>query len=43
VRESDMGNLDNLADLLGSQLAAHLHRKLGRTTKPGQVQRLEFK
>ncbi|MCA1738354.1 MAG: hypothetical protein LC740_05855, partial [Actinobacteria bacterium] len=26
-----MGNLDNLPYLLGSQLAAHPHRKLGRT------------
>src|SRR3712207_3927879 len=31
VRESDMGNLDDLPDLLSSQLAAPLHRKLGRT------------
>ncbi len=32
VREFDMGNLDNLLDLLGCQLALPLHRKLGRTT-----------
>ena len=31
VRESDMGNLDHLKDLLGRQLAAPLHQKLGRT------------
>jgi hypothetical protein len=28
VRESDMGNLDDLLDLLGYQLAAPVHRKL---------------
>jgi hypothetical protein len=38
VRESDMGNLDDLLDLVGCQLAAPPHRKLGRTTKQGQVQ-----
>src|SRR5215217_9016568 len=31
VRESDMGDLDDLLDLLGYQLAAPVHRKLGRT------------
>ena len=35
VRESDMGNLDNLLDLLGCQLALPLHRKLGRTVSGG--------
>jgi hypothetical protein len=38
VRESDMGNLDDLLDLLGCQLGAPLHRKLGRTAKAGQTQ-----
>jgi hypothetical protein len=38
VREFDMGNLDNLLDLLGCQLALPLHRKLGRTAKAGQTQ-----
>src|SRR5215211_1979887 len=36
VREFDMSNLDALLDLLGYQLAAPLHRKLGRT---GRVDR----
>jgi hypothetical protein len=40
VRESDMGNLDDLPDLLSSQLAAPLHRKLGRTVKAGQTQEI---
>jgi transposase len=35
VREFEMGNLDNLLDLLGCQLALPLHRKLGRTTEAG--------
>ncbi len=38
VRESDTGNLDDLQDLLGSQLVAPLHRKLERTVKTGQTQ-----
>src|SRR5215207_6660199 len=38
VRESDMGNLDHLPDFLGRQLAAPFHRKLGRTSRQGQVQ-----
>jgi hypothetical protein len=45
VREFDMGNLDNLLDLLGCQLALPLHRKLGRTKKPdtmGALERDEF-
>src|SRR5215212_2603044 len=37
VRESDIGDLDHLQDVLCCQLAASIHRKLGRTTKPGQV------
>ena len=36
VRDSDMGNLDDLLVILGCQLAAPLHRKLGRTAKAGQ-------
>lgn len=39
MRESDMGNLDDLPDLLGCQLAAPFHRKLGRT---GLVDTREF-
>jgi hypothetical protein len=35
VRASGIGNLDDLPILLGCQLAAPLHRKLGRTTEPG--------
>jgi hypothetical protein len=31
VRESDMGNLDDLPVLLGCQLAAPFHQMLGRT------------
>jgi hypothetical protein len=38
VRESGISNLDDLRDLLGCQLAAPLHRKLGRTVKAGQTQ-----
>jgi hypothetical protein len=38
VRAYDIGNLDDLPVVLGCQLGAPLHRKLGRTTKPGQVQ-----
>lgn len=41
VGESAMGNLDELLGLLGWQLAAPLHQKLGRTTVPGQVQRAQ--
>ena len=37
VQGSDMGNLDHLADLLGLQLAAPLHRKLGRTETAGRT------
>jgi hypothetical protein len=36
VRESDMGNLDDLLDLVGCQLAVPLHRKPGRTGEGGQ-------
>jgi hypothetical protein len=43
VRDLDMGNLDHLPDLLGCQLAAPFHRKLGRTTEAGQVQEDEKK
>jgi hypothetical protein len=32
-----MGNLDEFVDLLGCQLAASLHRKLGRTVQAGQT------
>jgi hypothetical protein len=35
VRESGMSSLDHLPDLLGCQLAAPFHRKLGRTTELG--------
>jgi hypothetical protein len=38
VRESDMGNLDDLLDLVGCQLAVPLHRKPGRTVETGQTQ-----
>jgi hypothetical protein len=38
VRESDMGNLDDLLDLVGCQLAVPLHRKPGRTVKAGSGQ-----
>jgi hypothetical protein len=37
VRESGMGNLDDLLNLLGCQLGAPLHRKLGRTVLAGQT------
>ena len=33
-----MGNLDDLLNLLGCQLAASLHRKLGRTVLAGESQ-----
>jgi hypothetical protein len=39
VWQSGMSNLDHVLDLLGCQIAAPFHRKLGRTTEPGQVQR----
>jgi len=35
VRESDMGNLDDLPVLLGCQLAAPFHQMLGRTSYRG--------
>lgn len=41
LRESDMGNLNYLTDLLGYQLAVPFHRKLGRTAKVGQTQTRE--
>jgi hypothetical protein len=40
VRASDIGNLDDLPVVLGCQLGAPLHRKLGRTAEAGQVHRL---
>jgi hypothetical protein len=43
VRESGMGNLDDLLDLLGCQLAALLHQKLGRTVKAGHTQTTSLK
>src|SRR3954451_3983563 len=38
VRDSDIGNLDDLQVLLGCQLASPPHQKLGRTAKAGQTQ-----
>jgi hypothetical protein len=36
VRDSGMGNLDDLLDLLGCQLAALLHREPGGTALAGK-------
>src|SRR5215217_4769785 len=38
VRESGMNDLDDLLVLLGCQLAAPRHRKLGRAVQAGQTQ-----
>lgn len=37
VRESDMGDLDDLPDHFASQIASPLHRKLERTVETGQT------
>src|SRR5215211_4556142 len=37
VRECDMSNLEDLPGLFGCQLAVSFHRKLGRSTRAGQV------